>query len=68
MCCLNEEDEKREEGVANKFQTERLKVFWDTKKAIKGWNVEEIKNNILKTVFEIIDKTNKILQKNEVKL
>ena len=67
-CCLKEEDEKREGGDANKFQTERLKVFWDTKKAIKGWNVEEIKNNILKTVFESIDKTDKILQKNEVQL
>ena len=51
-------DQERKELLENECQSSLTKIIWDTKKAIKGLSVEEIKKNMLCSVYDNNSKLN----------
>ena len=44
--------------LENEYQSSLTKIIWDSRKAIKGLSVEEIKENILCSVYDNNSKLN----------
>ena len=61
-------DQEREELRENECKSSLTKIIWDTKKAIKKLSVEEIKENILCSVYDNNSKLNQIVLKDEIQM